>query len=112
MKYKEFSKISVHNHFGGVGADYSFNDSPSKKRTFDMVSAEAKIDSADGLDFELLGFTNHNHFWKKEYIQLKQYINSKKYNISLLPGVEFDVKKIFLIIKDSMLFFLFQKMMI
>ena len=91
--YKEFSKISLHNHFGGRTADYCFGDAPSMARSFDIAIAKTKIDEASVYDFQLLGFTNHNHFWKNEYNLLKDYIKTKGYNLTLLPGVEFDLKK-------------------
>jgi len=91
--YKEFSKISLHNHFGGPMADYCFGESATATKSFDLVAAQGKIDSAASSDFQLLGFTNHNHFWKNEFKQLKNYIELKSYNISLIPGVEFDLKK-------------------
>lgn len=91
--YKEFSKISLHNHFGGPRADYCFGESATATKSFDLTAAQAKIDSAASQDFQLLGFTNHNHFWKNEFKQLKSYIELKSYNITLIPGVEFDLKK-------------------
>lgn len=91
--FKEFSKISPHNHFGGRNADYCFNDSISMTRVFDIAQAESKLDSANNLKFQLLGFTNHNHFWKNEFESLKKYINDNKYQITLIPGVEFDLMK-------------------
>ncbi len=91
MHAKEFVKTSIHNHFGGRLADFcrgNKNENPS----FDIELAKLKIDNAYLHNFELLGFTNHNYFWYDEFILLKNYINGMKYNITLIPGVEIDIK--------------------
>lgn len=90
--YKEYSKISVHNHFGGAKAEYCYAEPVSATKFFDLTAAKNKIDSAASNEFQLLGFTNHNHFWKNEYDELCKYIKNKKYDINLIPGVELDLK--------------------
>lgn len=90
MSKKEFTKTSLHNHFGGKKADLT-RGSKKESLSFDLESAKNKIDDAYSSGYQLLGMTNHNFFWKDEYEQLVKYIENKRYNISLIPGVELDV---------------------
>lgn len=90
LKKPEFTKTSLHNHFGGKNADYARGNAITSY-TFDISSAKAKLDNAFLNDYQLLGMTNHNFFWKDEYEQLNQYIKDKNYEISLIPGAELDI---------------------
>ncbi|MDD4070157.1 MAG: hypothetical protein PHF05_06870 [Candidatus Izemoplasmatales bacterium] len=90
MEKKEFTKTSLHNHFGGKSADFArgrVNPSPH----FDMILAETKIDNASVNEYQLLALTHHNVFWKSDYLKLNQYIEDKKYKITLIPGAELDI---------------------
>ena len=89
----EFTKTSLHNHFGGKFADYS-PGSPNPKPDFDMMLAKEKLDNASENGYQLLALTNHNCFWKTEYEELNQYIKDNRYDISLIPGAELDIVNI------------------
>ncbi|MFA5275042.1 MAG: hypothetical protein WC339_06170, partial [Candidatus Izemoplasmatales bacterium] len=59
MEKIEFTKTSLHNHFGGKSADFArggVNTNP----LFDMRLAETKIDNASVNEYQLLALTNHN----------------------------------------------------
>ncbi len=90
MGKAEFTKTSLHNHFGGNKADYLRNRNNSDA-TFDLNLAKIKIDEAASQNYQLLGMTNHNSFWKDEYEQLVEYIKNKKYDICLIPGAEIHI---------------------
>lgn len=86
----EFTKTSLHNHFGGKSADFArggVNTNP----LFDMRLAETKIDNASVNEYQLLALTNHNVFWKSEYLALNKYIEDNNHNITLIPGAELDI---------------------
>ena len=87
MQYEEFIKISLHNHFGGKGADRELNS--TTQYSFDLTYAKSQINSAKTNGFEIIGFTNKNKFVAKDYNNLKEHCNSQ--DILLLPGVEFDL---------------------
>ncbi len=87
MQYDEFIKISLHNHFGGKGADRELNS--TTQYSFDLAYAKSQINSAKTNGFEIIGLTNKNKFSAKDYGNLKTYCDSK--DILLLPGVEFDL---------------------
>lgn len=90
MQRIEFVKTSIHNHFGGINADLT-RDRLFTDLSFDIEEAKRKIDNAALNGFELITITNHNYLWIKEYNELREYINDKKYNINLLPGIELDI---------------------
>lgn len=87
MQYDEFIKISLHNHFGGKGADRELNS--TTQYSFDLAYAKLQINSAKTNGCEIIGLTNKNKFSAKDYGNLKTYCESK--DILLLPGVEFDL---------------------
>ena len=89
MDKVEYTKTSLHNHFGGGAADYKLNDKNTP--SFDITTAKHKIDCASTSGYQLLAMTNANHFWKNKYDELVNYISIKKYDISLIPGVEFNI---------------------
>lgn len=85
----EFTKTSLHNHFGGGSADYLLND--TNTHSFDINIAKKKVDHASTAGYQLLAMTNSNHLWKTYYDSLVNYISSKNYKITLIPGVEFNI---------------------
>ena len=74
MKREEFTKTSLHNHFGGVGADYKIDSTGG--HSFDINYAKQMIDRAEEKDYQLLAMTNSNHLWISEYNMLTNYINN------------------------------------
>lgn len=89
MNKIEFTKTSLHNHFGGGSADYKLNDTDT--HSFDINTAKQKLDNASTTGYQLLAMTNANHLWKSKYDELVKYISSKHYEITLIPGVEFNI---------------------
>lgn len=89
MKKEEFTKTSLHNHFGGSGADYKIDS--IGEHSFDINYAKQMIDNAEEKDYQLLAMTNSNHLWLNEYNVLTTYINSKGFEMALIPGVELNI---------------------
>lgn len=86
----EYTKTSVHNHFGGEGADKLLRDDYSLKTNFNLQIAFQKIDDAHRNGYGLLGFTNSNTFDPASYILVRYYAKQKL--INLLPGIEINVR--------------------
>lgn len=89
LKKEEFTKTSLHNHFGGTGADYKIDSIGG--HSFDVNYAKQMIDRAEEKDYQLLAMTNSNHLWISEYNMLTNYINNKGYEMALIPGVELNI---------------------
>lgn len=89
MKKEEFTKTSLHNHFGGSGADYKIDS--IGEHSFDINYAKQMIDNAEEKDYQLLAMTNSNHLWLNEYNVLSTYINRKGFEMALIPGVELNI---------------------
>jgi hypothetical protein len=88
-EFPEFSKICLHKHLGGKGADKELDQAFDKKTTFDLIYAKKQIDEASDLKYDIVGFTNKGHFDKTNYFLLQKYASSKE--INLLPGVEINL---------------------
>lgn len=88
---EEFSKTSLHNHFGGRSADYKIDIGLIEPRSFDFNYMKTKLDEAQLKKYQILGMTNANCFWVEEYLKAKKYIEDKRYDICLIPGVEFNI---------------------
>lgn len=84
---KEFTKFSIHNHFGGVNADRCLKS--TSLYSFDLSNAINMLDDAKQNGFMLLGFTNHNIFKKNDFLDVKKEATTR--GINLIPGVELDV---------------------
>ena len=89
MKKEEFTKTSLHNHFGGAGADYTIDS--TGEHSFDINYAKQMIDRAEEKNYQLLTMTNSNHLWLNEYKMLTTYIDSKGFEMALVPGVELNI---------------------
>lgn len=89
QEFKEYNKISIHNHFGDEFSERRKNDTYNKKIKFNYISAMDKIKKASEENFNLLAFTNANVLLVAQYIGLKKY--AKLFNITLLPGVELNI---------------------
>lgn len=88
-EFKEYSKISVHNHFGDKESEKTIDDSYNKNIIFNYDDALRKIKEASKENFNLLAFTNANVLLVTPYIALKQY--AKELKINLVPGVEVNI---------------------
>lgn len=89
MKYKEFSKISVHNHIGGKNSERKIDENYDKKLSFDVDSALSVIKDAKINDYNLLVITNSNTFNITDYLITK--FMAKYYDINILPGIELNI---------------------
>lgn len=87
---KEYTKVSVHNHFGGAGSDKLINELFDKQYFFDYSEGFEKIDNANTYGFKLLAMTQANVFDVCSYLLLRNY--AKMNQIELLPGVELNIK--------------------
>lgn len=88
-EYKEYSKISVHNHFGDKNSEKKIDEDFQKKIVFNYDDALKQIKEAYDENFNLLAFTNANVLLVPQYIALKKY--SELLNITLLPGAEINI---------------------
>lgn len=88
-EFPEFSKICLHKHLGGRGADKELDQPFNKKTSFDLDYAKTQIDEASKLKYDIVAFTNKGNFDKTNYILLKKYSLLK--GINLLPGVEINL---------------------
>lgn len=88
-EFKEYCKISVHNHFGDSESERKIDDSFDKKISFNYIDAIAKIKEAYNKNFNLLAFTNANVLLVPQYLALKKY--AQILNINLTPGTEVNI---------------------
>lgn len=88
-EFKEYSKISVHNHFGDSESERKIDDPFDKKISFNYIEAIAKIKEAHDENFNLLAFTNANVLLVPQYLALKKY--AQILNINLIPGTEINI---------------------
>lgn len=89
MKYKEFSKISIHNHIGGKESERKIDEQYDKELKFDVNKAISVIKDAKLNDYNMLAITNSNTFRVSDYLMTK--FMAKYYNISILPGIELNI---------------------
>ena len=88
-KYSEFTKLSIHNHFGSKDSEKKINESFNKITSMEYNSVIERLEDADKNDYELLVLTNANTFKVIDYISIR--LLAKEYNIEILPGVEINV---------------------
>ncbi len=72
QEYKEYSKISIHNHFGDEFSERRKDDMYNKSIKFNYISAMNKIKKVYEENFNLLAFTNANILLVTQYIGLKK----------------------------------------
>lgn len=85
-QYPEYAKISMHNHFGGRGANCTKDKRVTRLRQFDLAEAYGRIDDAVSSGFNLLALTNSNDLDAAAYYILRRYASLK--GIELVPGAE------------------------
>ncbi len=88
---EEYVKISLHNHFGGSKADYKLDSIDLSSLGFSIKDSCDLLDNAELNKFSLIGITNSNYFWCDMYSKMVEHVQYKKYNIQLIPGVEFNL---------------------
>ncbi|MBR3384429.1 MAG: AAA family ATPase [Atopobiaceae bacterium] len=83
---EEYTKMSLHNHFGGPEADCKIDHKVGRVPRFDLSQGYRSIDSAAANGFELLVQSNANCLHPAEYLLMRQYASLR--HIELLPGAE------------------------
>lgn len=85
-EHQEYSKISIHNHFGGDAADCTIDKVAGTPAAFDLNQGFKLVDEAAANGFDLLVQTNSNNLDAAAYLLMRGY--AKQMNVELLPGVE------------------------
>ncbi len=90
----EFTKISIHCHFGNSGdskeADRLIDYAIDKPVNYDIKSAIEQVDEAWACGFRLLAHTNSNTLNLPYYYLLRHYAHAL--DVELLPGAEFNLQ--------------------
>ena len=89
-EHQEYSKISIHNHFGGDSADCTIDKIIGMSPSFDLAQGFGSVDEAAANDFDLLVQTNSNCLDAAAFLLMRRY--AKQRRIELLPGVEVNLK--------------------
>lgn len=82
----EYTKTSIHNHFGGRSADCTIDKPITYKPKFDLTKGFREIDEAFEQGFTLLAQTNSNCIDAASWMLMRHYAASK--GVELLPGAE------------------------
>lgn len=90
ITYEEFTKLSIHNHFGDANSEKTLNDSYDKAVRMNYESTLKRLEEAKKNNFHLLALTNANTFELASYITIK--IMASELGIELIPGVELNIK--------------------
>lgn len=86
----EYTKISIHNHFGGRDADCTKDKDANYQSSFDLVDAYGRIEDAVSHGFGLLGQTNSNEFDAAAYVLTRRYANLR--GVEIIPGIEINLQ--------------------
>ena len=86
---EEYTKLSIHNHFGGRSADLTINRPIGDQAQFDLIKGFEELRSAKAEDFQLLAQTNSNHLDVASYLLMRKMASLD--SIELLPGVEINL---------------------
>lgn len=86
----EYTKISIHNHFGGKSADCTKDKDANFRSSFDLGDAYRGIEDAASHGFGLLGQTNSNDFDAAAYALVRRYAHLR--GIEVIPGIEVNLQ--------------------
>ncbi len=86
---EEYTKLSIHNHFGGNDADLTLARDVSEKASFDLGLAFDQLDKATVAGFGLLAQTNSNHLDVAAYYLMHR--KAAYDGVALLPGIELNL---------------------
>lgn len=86
----EYTKISIHNHFGGKSADCTKDKDSNYQSSFDLMDAYRRIEDAVAHGFRLLGQTNSNEFDASAYVLIRCYAHLR--NVEIIPGIEVNLQ--------------------
>ena len=86
---EEYTKLSIHNHFGDKPADLTIDRSIDDRAVFDLAKGFEELRSAKAEGFQLLAQTNSNHLDVAAYLLMRKMASLD--SIELLPGVEINL---------------------
>lgn len=86
----EYTKISIHNHFGGKNADCTKDKDANFQSSFELLDAYRRIDDAVSNGFGLLGQTNSNDFDAAAYVLTRRYAHLR--DVEIIPGIEVNLQ--------------------
>lgn len=86
---EEYTKLSIHNHFGGRSADLTINRPIGDQSQFDLIKGFKELRSAKAEDFQLLAQTNSNNLDVASYLLMRKMASLD--SIELLPGIEINL---------------------
>lgn len=86
---EEYTKLSIHNHFGGRPADLTINCPIGNQAVFDLTKGFQELQSAKDAGFQLLAQTNSNHLDVAAYLLMHKMASLD--SVELLPGVEINL---------------------
>jgi len=91
QEFDEYSKISIHNHFGGDHTfDRAYDEKIDKELSFDWEYSAKILDDAKKSRFNILVSTNQNVFNSCKFYLLSKL--ARKYEVLLLPGIEINLQ--------------------
>lgn len=86
---EEYTKLSIHNHFGGKPANLTIDRPIGDRAVFDLAKGFEKLRLAKEADYQLLAQTNSNHLDVASYLLMRKMASLD--SIELLPGVEINL---------------------
>ena len=88
-EFSEYSKVSVHNHFGDENSERKIDELFNKEIKFNYSEAIKSIELASKNNYNLLAFTNANVILVPQYFAIKKI--AKELDINVVPGVELNI---------------------
>lgn len=86
---EEYTKLSIHNHFGGKLADLTIDRPVTDRAKFDLAVGYKELSEAQGHDYRLLAQTNSNRLDVASYVLMRRM--ASYCGIELLPGAEINL---------------------
>ncbi|MDR3900433.1 MAG: hypothetical protein Q3X49_04995 [Slackia sp.] len=86
---EEYTKLSIHNHFGGKSANLTIDRPTGDRAVFDLAKGFDELRSAKEAGFQLLAQTNSNHLDVAAYLLMRKMASLD--SVELLPGVEINL---------------------
>ena len=86
---EEYTKLSIHNHFGGKSANLTIDRPIGDRAVFDLAKGFEELRSAKEAGYQLLAQTNSNHLDVAAYLLMRKMASLDL--VELLPGVEINL---------------------
>ena len=86
---EEYTKLSIHNHFGGKFANLTIDRPIGDRAVFDLAKGFEELRSAKEAGYQLLAQTNSNHLDVAAYLLMRKMASLDL--VELLPGVEINL---------------------